>query len=638
MAIFSLSPSVEVKETDLTLIVPAVSNSIGAFSGVFRWGPVNEPIIIDSEKTLTSIFGEPDQETATDFLTAASFLAYSNNLRVVRVVGTNARNAYVGGSEAPVIENMVDYDKKVPNLSDTKFIAKYPGDLGNSIKISFADSATFENWEYRHLFGSSVIQNKVGNTTNNTDIVTFTAPETTANLSVGMKVTGVGIPEGTKIQSILSTDQIKLTNKATADGTNVSLSFISYTGVPGTSSFAKSKGGNNDELHLVVVDEKGLWTGEPGTVLERYVGLSKAFDCKDFSGVSSYYVNVLNRNSKYIWFGGTHEVTGWGSDSSSSFASLTSPVSYVLSGGVSDNSSGVTLGKRIFGYSQFKRSDSIDISLLIVPGLETEEDQVTLSNYIIDNIVSIRKDCIAFISPPKNAVVGNNGNELQSILNFRSKLNSSSYAVLDSGWKLMYDRYNDHMRWVPLSADIAGLCAFTDNVADPWYSPAGYNRGFIKNVIKLSYNPGSKAEKDTLFMNGINPVISQIGEGVVLYGDKTLQSKPSAFDRINVRRLFIVLEKAIATAAKYQLFEFNDSFTRARFVGMVEPYLRDVQGRRGITSFKVVCDTTNNTPEIIDSNGFVADIYIKPARSINFIQLNFIATPTGVSFEEIVQQ
>lgn len=637
MAIFSLSPSVEVREVDLTLIVPAVATSIGAFAGVFKWGPVNEATVVDSERTLVSIFGEPDADTATDFFTAASFLTYSNNLRVVRVVGEGAKNAYNGGSTAPVIENSVDYESKVSSLTGVKFIAKYPGDLGNSIRVSFADSATFETWEYRSLFGSSVTLNKTANITSGSESVTFTAPQNTANLAVGMSVSGVGIPEGAKILSIDSDTQITLTAPATADGTDVALTFTSYTGVPGTSSYVASKGGSNDELHLVVIDELGLWTGTAGTVLERYVGLSKAFDAKDYTGAASYYADVLNRNSKYVWFGGTHEAADWGGDSSTNFSSLSAPVNAVLSGGVSDNTTGVTVGKRMIGYEVFSRAEAIDVSLVIVPGLDSQDDQQALANYVIENVVNARKDCIALISPPRNAVVNNKGNELQAILNFRNTLTSSSYAVLDSGWKLMYDRYNDQMRWVPLSGDIAGLCAFTDSIADPWYSPAGLNRGFIKNVIKLAYNPGSKAERDTLYVNGINPVTSQVGEGVVLFGDKTLQAKPSAFDRINVRRLFIVLEKAIATAAKYQMFEFNDTFTRGRFVGMVEPFLRDVQGRRGVTDFRVVCDTTNNTPEVIDNNGFVADIYIKPARSINFIQLNFVATPTGVAFEEIDQ-
>jgi len=635
MPIFSLSPSVEVKESDLTLIVPAIATSIGAFSGAFQWGPVRDIVTVDSEKTLVDIFGRPDNEVATDFLTAANFLSYSNNLKVVRVVGDAARNAWAGGTDETLIENFVDYEMKVSAFADSEFIAKYPGALGNSIKISMADSDTYENWEYRHLFGSAVTVNKVAGVTESSAVVSFTLPQTTANLAVGMGVVGVGVPAGTKILSIDSTSQVTLTAPATASGSAVSLVFTSYTGVPGTSAYAASKTGSNDEVHIVVIDANGAWTGQAGTVLERFVGLSKAFDARDYAGAASYYVDVLNRASRYVWAGAKHLDPSWGGAASSNFASLATPYTATFAGGVSDNDTGITPAVRINGYSAFIRAEEVDVNLVFAPGCRTESEQEAVCDYIIDNIGNVRKDCIVLVSPPMDAVVNNRGNELQAILNFRATLTSSSFAVLDSGWKMQYDRYNDQMRWVPLSGDIAGLCAYTDQVSDPWFSPAGFNRGFIKNSIKLAYNPGSKAERDTLYVNGVNPVTSMPGEGTVLFGDKTLQAKPSAFDRINVRRLFIVLEKAIATAAKYQLFEFNDSFTRSRFVSMVVPYLRDVQGRRGVTDFRVVCDASNNTGEVIDSNGFVADIYIKPARSINFIQLNFVATPTGVNFEEI---
>jgi phage tail sheath protein FI len=260
---------------------------------------------------------------------------------------------------------------------------------------------------------------------------------------------------------------------------------------------------------------------------------------------------------------------------------------------------------------------------------------VDLANYIIDNICEVRKDCVAFISPTKNDVVNNVGGELDAVLAFKNDIRSTSYAMVDSGYKYMYDKYNDVYRWVPINGDIAGLCVRTDSTNDPWWSPAGFNRGNLKNVIKLAYNP-SKAHRDQLYKAGVNPVVAFPGQGIVLFGDKTALNKPSAFDRINVRRLFIVLEKAIATAAKFTLFEFNDEFTRAQFRNLVIPYLRDVKGRRGITDFLVVCDGTNNTAEVIDRNEFVGDIYIKPARSINFIQLNFVAVRTGVAFSEIV--
>lgn len=270
----------------------------------------------------------------------------------------------------------------------------------------------------------------------------------------------------------------------------------------------------------------------------------------------------------------------------------------------------------------------------------TGDASVSTQQYIIDNIVNSRADCVAFISPPQNAVVNNTGNESADIIDWLQNTStglqrSTSYAIVDSGWKYQFDVYNNVYRWIPLNADLAGLCVYTDTVRDPWWSPAGFNRGAIKNAIKLAWNP-SKTYRDALYAVGVNPVVSFPGQGIVLFGDKTLQSKPSAFDRINVRRLFIVLEKAIAKAAQYSLFEFNDEFTRAQFVAMVTPFLRDVQGRRGIYDFKVVCDTTNNTPQVIDTNQFVGDIYIKPARSINFIQLNFVAVATGVDFTTVV--
>jgi hypothetical protein len=395
-------------------------------------------------------------------------------------------------------------------------------------------------------------------------------------------------------------------------------------------------GGANDEIHIVVVDEDGLWSGAAGTVLEKYAFVSKASDAKDDSGNSNYYKNVVSNKSKYIWWVAHPETanlssgTAWGSTANaSSFKTTTANVAYSLSAGA-DGSVGTS--QITTAWDKFKNAESIDISLCV-----TGTGNSTIAGYVIDNIAVTRKDCVAFISPPKASVVDNAGNEVTSITTFRdgAELTSSSYAVLDSGYKYQYDKYSDVYRWIPLNGDIAGLCVRTDNERDPWFSPGGMNRGIIKNVIKLAWNP-TKTDRDTLYQKGVNPVVSFPGEGTVLFGDKTMLSKPSAFDRINVRRLFIVLEKAIARAARFSLFEFNDQFTRAQFVSLVEPFLRDVQGRRGITDYRVVCDETNNTGEVIDRNEFVGDIYIKPARSINFIQLNFVAVRTGVSFNEVV--
>ena len=553
---FQLSPGVLVVEKDLTNVVPAVATSIGGFAGDFQWGPVLDPVTISSEIELVKTFGKPNDTTAASFFSAANFLSYSNNLKVVRAVGTAARNAVSTGT-AVAINNETAWEANYAGGQATvgEFAAKYPGALGNSLKVSMADAAMFSGWTYE----------------------------------------------------------------------------TSFDDAPGTSSYVSSLGGSNDELHIIVIDEDGLISGTAGTVLEKFANVSKAADARTSEGANNYYVEVL-KGSKYIWWmdhTASVEVgdTAWGSSAAgNTFKSMTSAVTVSLTGGVSASP---TDGQVITAYEQFENAELIDVNLLVCG-----PHNATVASDVID-IAAARMDCMAFVSPELADVYNNAGDEATDILSFRNSLTSTSYAVLDSGWKYQYDKYNDKYRWIPLNADVAGLCARTDAIADPWFSPGGLNRGQIKNVVKLAYSP-SKTDRDTLYKKGVNPVVSFPGEGTVLYGDKTLLAKPSAFDRINVRRLFIVLEKAIATAAKYQLFEFNDAFTRAQFRNLVEPFLRDIKGRRGIYDFRVICDETNNTGEVIDRNEFVADIYIKPARSINFITLNFIATRTGVAFEEIV--
>ena len=861
---FQLSPGINVSEIDLTTIIPAVGTTVGAIAGPFRWGPVFQPMLIDSELTLLSTFGKPDNATANTWFTAANFLAYANALQVVRVVkdtGVGAHKNATADGTGILIYNEDAYTNTYSNGQGSigMFAAKYPGDLGNSLAVAIADVHSFDTWDYKSSFDSA----------------------------------------------------------------------------PGTSNIVANAGGANDEVHVVIVDTNGEWSGVPGQVLERHYNLSKSVDAKFEDGSTIYYPEILNRRSKYVWWMDHPEDTdlgmsgsvNWGGVKSTNFhttstkvtfnngtgtfqvgeivndaagitvtppgsgatgtavlgfgvasatvdsggsgyntatvsftggggtgaaatativgnavtaitidtpgtgyttaptititgdgtgatatavldatgsvksitvtaggtgyvvapvvsitggsgtgatatatisggsvtalnvtaggsgyataptvavtmpgsgatatvtvdgdgtiiaitptaqgsgyttaplVTVTGPgtgaeitavlgtggdadkvVSYTivdggllyetlsgeilainsstltvkplsgafvtgsnllgatsgatgdvttvdggalyipLSGGV-DGNSNILEGDYIEGYDKFRSGEDIDISL-ILGGAAT----ATLAIYIINNIAEYRKDCVAFFSPPKNAVVDNVGTEATDVVAWRNLLPSTSYAVMDSGWKMQYDKYYDIYRWLPLNGDVAGLCVRTDNERDPWWSPAGYNRGHIKNVIRLAWNP-RKAYRDVLYQGGVNPVMSEPGQGTILFGDKTLLAKPSAFDRINVRRLFIVLEKAISTASKYTLFEFNDAFTRAQFKNMVEPYLRDVKGRRGIYDFRVVCDETNNTPEVIDSNRFVGDIYIKPARSINFIQLNFIAVRTGVAFEEIV--
>lgn len=433
-----------------------------------------------------------------------------------------------------------------------------------------------------------------------------------------------------KVQTIvLSTAQSASANDVFGESCVTEWKYKSNFGssAPSTSAFVKKAGGLNDELHIIVLNSSG-------TVLEKFSNVSKALDAKDSTGKSIYYKNVINNTSNWLWFldhptdiEDDTSKASWGSlAENNNFKLLTNAVTRKLSGGVSGNAASAS--HYINAYSLFADPVNYDVSLFPI-----DSSDVNTIKSIITNVIEKRRDCVAFISPP--LTIGNSMAIAQSIVAFRNRLGSSSYAAMDSGWKYQYDKYTDEFRWIPLCGDIAGLCAYADAVADPWVSPAGFNRGQIKNVVKLSFNP-TLPQRDLLYTNGVNPVVTFPAEGTVLYGDKTLQVKTSAFDRLPVRRLFIVIEKSIALASKYQLFEFNDDFTRAQFRSSVEPYLRDIQGRRGITSFLVKCDTSNNTPTVIDRNEFIADIYIKPARSINFITLNFVATKTGVSFDEII--
>lgn len=622
---FMLSPGVNVQEYDATASIPAVATTAGGFSGTFQWGPVEEIYTVDSEPTLAAVFGGPNDDTAVSFFTAANFLGYTNNLQVVRVVGATARNAVASGT-AVVIKNQDVYASQYINGQGNVGIvaAKFPGVLGNSLKVSIANAAAY----------SQIISGTITTLTNSA-AVSGVGTKFDVEITAGTYLfTTDGKPLG-QVASVSSPTSLILASPAaqavTAAGARADWEFkSSFSGAPNTSTFVANVSGVNDEVHVVVIDTLGAFSGTPGTVLETYAYASVASDAKKDDGSTNYYKALLNNASQYVWWM-DHPVSGtnWGSTAAAnSFAQLTKAETAQLIGGVSDDA--LTDQIAITGYEMFQNAELVDVSLIPLGGASN-----VVSEYVIDNIVEDRLDCVSFHSPQLTDVLNNKGFEADSIIATRGALPSTSYAVFDSGWKYQYDRYNDVYRWIPLNGDIAGLCARTDQTNDPWWSPAGYNRGQIKNVIKLAYSPG-KTDRDKLYPQGINPVVSFKGQGTILYGDKTMLAKPSSFDRINVRRLFITLEKAIATASKYQLFEFNDPFTRAQFKSFVEPYLRDVQGRRGISDFLVVCDDTNNTPVVIDGNRFRASIYIKPARSINFIELQFISTPTGAQFSEVV--
>jgi len=604
---FQVSPGVNVTEIDLTTVVPAVSSTEGAIAGVFNWGPIEDRVLISSETQLVSRFGKPTSANFETFFAAANFLAYGNKLYVSRAADATAYNA--GGSAAAgsiTSTQIKNYDAfQDASLDvDATYWARYAGTLGNSLKVAVCDTANafFANID----FSSATISFKAVPGSPNVDVTDIGTGDLD-NLNVGdlieidsrlLKIKTKGSVTS-NAATIVLTDSFTGVANAFANGTiNRYWEFYGdVSAAPGTSAFVANAGGTSDELHVLVIDEDGLFTGTKGAILERYESLSRATDAKGPEGGSIFYRDVINESSQYIYVGseraGSYEAAA---ASVAAFAN-TIPLSLSLAGGADSTAEGsISVASLSAAWDKFKNAEEVDVSLLIA-GKAVGVNGVQIANYVIDNIAEYRKDCVVF----------------------------------------MYDRYNDVNRYIPLCGDIAGLCVRTDETRDPWFSPAGFNRGQIKNILKLAYNP-DKAQRDILYKNGINPVVTFPGQGTVLYGDKTLLSKPSAFDRINVRRLFIVLEKAIATSAKFSLFEFNDEFTRAQFRSLVEPYLRDIQGRRGIYDFKVVCDTTNNTGEVIDRNEFVGDIYIKPARSINFIQLNFIAVRTGVEFSEVIGQ
>lgn len=567
---FMVSPGVNVSERDIsTTVGKGVSASIGAFAGNFEWGPVNERTLISSEIELVDIFGEPNNETYKDFFSASNFLAYSSAMWVVRIGDANTEVNLNATSGTQAIR--VDND---------------------------------EDYE--------------------------ATPVVEANGAWMARYPGA---KGNSLAVATCDSGVTFSDNITVSGNTAGTWSDYFDTAPDTSAHADAKGGSLDEMHILVIDEDGAFSGTKGTVLEKFAYVSKAPGAKAEDGTNNYFVDQINATSSYIRVAKVDGVLLDANTNGTIADTWTAAgVDVVSLSNGSDLDTTSNNDEYNIGYDLFANAEEVDVALIVSGAANS-----TIAQKCID-VATNRKDCVAFISPEYSDVqIGKSASDIASdVVSFKETVNrSSSYYVMDSGWKYQYDKYNDVYRWVPLNGDIAGLCARTDTSRDPWWSPAGFNRGQIQNIVKLAWNP-NQAQRDLIYKAGINPVCSFPGEGTILYGDKTGLSKPSAFDRINVRRLFIILEKAIATAGKYSLFEFNDEFTRAQFVTMVEPFLREVKGRRGIYDFKVVCDESNNTAQVIDNNEFRGDIYIKPAKSINYIRLRFSAVRSGVSFDEII--
>ena len=715
------SPGIVVKEVDLTIgRVDPTAEGIGAIVGPFEKGPVNEPVLINSEQELLNTFGSP---YATDnhyetWLVASSYLAYGGSLQVVRSDDTDLKNAFAGSGSAPKIRSYEDYvnlghdENIIPGVT---VAAKYPGSWGNGMKVAIIDGLAdqilsgFAGLDGLGaagvVVGMGITQSMVGRTkigagtTEALDgylkgIITE-ASATQISVKVVEHVSAAGTatavdyqPGGTYAftkdgalgvhtagQTVAfasttgTTQQDWFDNQTIAVNSNTTISWSTLADRPGTSAYAEDKGARHDEVHVVVFDADGDVTGNAGTILEKHIALSKASDATYSAGATSYWRKYSAESSEYIFAGGapagitTTGFTsgtftkasdiGWDQAASGIQFGATGNQLLTLAGGLNYDGTGdltatgalaASTGNLAAGYDLFLNNDDYDINFVLMGGAGYERTAAQALASKVINIADTRKDCVAFVSPCRSELLTTSGSGYtvkgaaditQNVLDFYAPIPSSSYGVLDSGYKYMYDRFADTFRYVPLNGDIAGMCARNDATNFPWFSPAGTARGAVLNAVKLAYNP-SQAQRDRLYSARINPVIFTPGGGITLFGDKTALNKSSAFDRINVRRLFIYLEEAIKGAARDVMFEFNDPLTRSSFVNAVEPFLRDVQAKRGIQEFRLICDESNNTAAVIDSNEFVADIFIKPSRSINFVGLTFVATRTGVSFAEVV--
>lgn len=642
---FSLSPAVVTREIDLSAVIGAAPSSFGAFAGKFHWGPVNQPMLISGEDNLTSVFGYPDSNNATDFFTIASFFAYTSGAYVTRVGNEAMTNATLESSTQIAVLNSNHFNEQRANLGTVSLLARYPGQVGNTLGVSICSTADqfrlvikselddVESADLKIAFSEPVLDEEgapimVPGGPEDEDeqvpltksIKSKTLPIETGSATGLLEVGDYLVIDNTKyvIQGVDSTsitlDRIYVGNKNPAEVYRYWKFHEEFGTAPGT-----------NEFHVVVFDNSGYFR-TAGAVLESFSRLSTKVDAKDDQNNSAYWENVINASSSYLYAGKkTPDASG-----------KKSATTTALTGG---NNAENTIGidEYILAYELYQNGELYNTPILIGGNAITSNtaEGAVLANYLVHSLAEVRKDTLAFISPPLEAVLNNRGREAMSTVEARKLVGSSSYATMDGNWKYMYDKYNDTFRWVPCNGDHAGVYALNDRERDPWVSAAGTSKGRIKNVVKFAYNP-DKTSRDVLYSNDVNPMFTMAIVGPVLFGDKTLLGKNTALSRNNVRRLLIVLEKTIAAAAVDLLFEFNDEFTQRRFKSMVEPFLKDAQGRRGLTDFKVICDHTVNTPQVVQNNSFVGQIYIKPNYTISDIRLDFVVVNASASFEEVI--
>jgi len=666
MASTLLSPGVEIQERDLTIgSIETVEVNVGAIAGAFSKGPVLKPVRIASESQLIEQFGEPSDGNATTWWTAASFLQYGGVLDVVRVSTSGQLTASDDNVTSPYtlsIPTIEVYEATYATASSNpwKWAARNPGVEANAIKVAIIDKGADVTLTLDGALSTVTVGTAVATATASPNgsksgfIYAWDATTNKVSLITSDTWIATDIIEN-GVSDVTVTAKSDWYDSQTAYG---SVSWNSIAPRPGTSPYVAERGGANDEMHVVVYDSTGVITGKPNSLLEKFTFVSKANNAKTSSGAVNYYPTVIQDKSQYVYwgshendaydvsgnaaitsaanFGGTNNAGSPSTTTFDLFSSDSANRSYTFVKGAESLSA--TSGEIITGLTEFADTETLDIDYLLMgPGDASSKTNTQAIAAKVLSVCSGRKDAVGFLSPYYGDVVGvtSSATQTQNVVDFYDSMQATSFGVFDNGWKYIYDRFADKYRYVPLNGDVAGLCASVTANGTPWFSPAGLNRGAIRGAVKLAFSP-TKSERDTLYQRRINPVTSLPGQGIVLFGDKTALASPSAFDRINVRRLFNVIEKTIGNAAKGVLFELNDEFTRNNFKNVVEPFLRGIQAERGITDFLVVCDTTNNTGAIIDANEFKADFYIKPARSINFITLTFIATRTGVSFEEVV--